>query len=164
MPYNLRNGASSNNCNNVVAEPKEAISKADDKDEFIFKKPDLANITIAQLMPQIITAKTIASPVAGGNLKAKAKTIDDTMPLQNTPPNSSSTMSSVDMSAKLREVAEMSKDGDFTKSILKSSGASVEKLERYEDLTGGKPTKPFVRQVDGKLLSNFFVLLLHSLK
>ena len=86
MPYNLRNGASSNNCNNVVAEPKEAISNADDKDEFIFKKPDLASITIEQLMPQIITAKTIASPVAGGNLKAKAKTIDDTMPLQNTPP------------------------------------------------------------------------------
>ena len=150
MPYNLRNGASSNNCNNVVAEPKEAISNADDKDEFIFKKPDLANITIAQLMPQIVSAKTIASPVACGNLKAKAKNIDDTMPLQNTPPNSSSTMSSVDMSAKLRELAEMSKDGDFTKSILKSSGASVEKLERYEDLTDNKPTKPFCRQVDGK--------------
>jgi len=162
MPYNLRgttSGASKYVDTNI---PDKVTVPADDKsEEELFKKPDLANITIAQLMPLIASTEssslplpninlkthvqgiadpmptvTISSPVAGGNLKAKKKTIVDSMPCS--PPSSTSTMSSVDMSAKLREVCDTPKEADGSKSILKPSGASVEILEKYEDLTSSK--------------------------
>lgn len=168
MPYNLRgttSGASKYDDNTNV--PDKVTVPADDKsEEEIFKKPDLANITIAQLMPLIASTEgsslplpninlkthvqgiadpmptlTISSPVAGGNLKAKKKTIVDSMPCS--PPSSTSTMSSVDMSAKLREVCDTPKEADGNKSILKTSGASVEILEKYEDLTSSKLMRPY---------------------
>jgi len=167
MPYNLRgttSGASKYDDTNV---PDKVTVPADDKsEEEIFKKPDLANITIAQLMPLIASTEssslplpninlkthvqgiadpmptvTISSPVAGGNLKAKKKTIVDSMPCS--PPSSTSTMSSIDMSAKLREVCDTPKEADGNKSILKPSGASVEILEKYEDLTSSKLMRPY---------------------
>jgi len=190
--YNLRGGAS-NDCDTEVA-GKETVSNDDTILETIFKKPNLANITIAQLMPQLVMAGTVKdeptcsniencetntpvkkavsrkdkldevnfkisnlvntvscpSPVAGGNLKAKAKTISDVMP--HSPPKSTSTMSSTDMSLKLRDVCDdiskLMNTTEVTKSILKPSGASVEKLERYEGLSGGRNGAPCAGTVE----------------
>ena len=193
--YNLRGGAS-NDCDTEVG-AKETVSNDDSTLDTSFKKPNLANITIAQLMPQLIMAGTVKeeltgstienclkntpvkkavtrtdkldevnfkisnlanavscpSPVAGGNLKAKAKNISDVMP--RSPPKSTSTMSSTDMSLKLRDVCDdvdkLMNTTEVTKSILKPSGASVEKLERYEGLSGGRNGAPYAGTVEGEI-------------
>jgi hypothetical protein len=193
--YNLRGGAS-NDCDTEVG-AKETVSNDDSTLDTSFKKPNLANITIAQLMPQLIMVGTVKeeltgntienclkntpvkkavtrkdkldevnfkisnlanavscpSPVAGGNLKAKSKTISDVMP--RSPPKSTSTMSSTDMSLKLRDVCDdvdkLMNTTEVTKSILKPSGASVEKLERYEGLSGGRNGAPYAGTVEGEI-------------
>ena len=193
--YNLRGGAS-NNCDTEVG-AKETVSNDDTTLETSFKKPNLANITIAQLMPQLVmsgnvneepTGSTIEncetntpvkkavsrkdkldevnfkisnlanavscpSPVAGGNLKARARNISDVMP--RSPPKSTSTMSSTDMSLKLKDVCDdiskLMNTTEVTKSILKPSGASVEKLERYEGLSGGRNGAPCAGTVEGEI-------------
>lgn len=111
----------------------EALPTAnDDLDNSVFKRPD--NITICQLL---YTNKNVcSSPVAGGNLTSKAKKLAEDMP--NSPPSSTSTMSSVDMTTKLKELSELNSYGQATsKSILKPSGASVDNLEQYETLSSG---------------------------
>jgi len=188
--YNLRGGAS--NDYDTEADAKETVSNDDATLETSFKKPNLANITIAQLMPHLVAAGNVkeeptgsniencemntpvkkavsrkdkldevnfkisnlanavscASPVAGGNLKAKATPISAAMP--RSPPKSTSTMSSTDMSLKLRDVCDdiskLMNTTEVTKSILKPSGASVEKLERYE--SGGRNGPPFAGTVE----------------
>ena len=191
--YNLRGGAS--NDYDSEADAKETVSNDDATLETSFKKPNLANITIAQLMPHLVMAGNVkeeptgsniencemntpvkkavsrkdkldevnfkisnlanavscASPVAGGNLKARATPISAAMP--RSPPKSTSTMSSTDMSLKLRDVCDdiskLMNTTEVTKSILKPSGASVEKLERYE--SGGRNGPPFAGTVEGEI-------------
>ena len=189
--YNLRGGAS-NNCENEVG-AKETVSNDDTTLETSFKKPNLANITIAQLMPQLVMAGNVneeptgstiencetntpvkkafsrkdkldevnvkisnlacPSPVAGGNLKARARNISDVMP--RSPPKSTSTMSSTDMSLKLKDVCDdiskLMNTTEVTKSILKPSGASVEKLERYDGLSDGRNGAPCAGTVEGEI-------------
>ena len=194
--YNLRGGGASNNCDTEVG-AKETVSNDDTTLETSFKKPNLANITIAQLMPQLVMAGNVneeptgsniencetntpvkkafsrkdkldevnfkisnlanaascPSPVAGGNLKARAKNISDVMP--RSPPKSTSTMSSTDMSLKLKDVCDdiskLMNTTEVTKSILKPSGASVEKLERYDGLSGGRNGAPCAGTVEGEI-------------
>lgn len=183
--YNLRGGAS-NNCDTEVG-AKETVSNDDTTLETSFKKPNLANITIAQLMPQLVMAGNVnkeptgstiencetntpvkkavsrkdnlanavscPSPVAGGNLKARPTPLFDVMP--RSPPKSTSTMSSTDMSLKLKDVCDdiskLMNTTEVTKSILKPSGASVEKLERYEGLSGGRNGAPCAGTVEGEI-------------
>lgn len=191
-------GGATNNCDepHSPVDAKETVSNDDTTLDTSFEKPNLANITIAQLMPQLIKAGTVKeeptgstiencetktpvkqavtrkdkldevnykislantvscpSPVAGGNLKAKAKTISDVMP--RSPPKSTSTMSSTDMSLKLRDVCDdiskLMNTTEVTKSILKPSGSSVEKLERYEGLSGGRNGTPYAGTVEGEI-------------
>jgi len=156
--YNLRGSSSGGG-----QHENEAESVADKSEEEVFKKPDLANLTIAaHLLPHLTSAGktsslplpniaqcvadirpsvTISSPVAGGNLKAKKKTIVDTMPCS--PPSSTSTCNSVDMSAKLREISDTPKDADCNSSILKPNRGSVEILEGYEDTGSSKHMRPY---------------------
>jgi len=157
-PYNLRGSTSGGSKHDVDANvpEKETVPADNESEEETFKKPDLANLTIAQLIPSagkstlpvpnigqcvanIIPSET-DSPVRSGSLKKKA--IDDSMPCS--PPSVASTHS--DMSAKLREVSDTARDADCSSSILKPNGSSVEKLDRYEDTwnaISSKPIRPF---------------------
>ena len=65
--YNLRGGAS-NNCDTEVG-AKETVSNDDTTLETSFKKPDLANITIAQLMPQLVMAGNVEEEPTGSTIE-----------------------------------------------------------------------------------------------
>ena len=166
-PYNLRGSTSGGSKHDVDANvpEKETVPVDNESEEETFKKPDLANLTIAQLIPSagkstlplpnigqcvanIIPSET-DSPVRSGSLKKKA--IDDSMPCS--PPSVASTHS--DMSAKLREVSDTARDADCSSSILKPNGSSVEKLDRYEDTwnaISSKPIRPFAGTQEGMLI------------
>ena len=156
--YNLR----SKPLASKESEEIRIIPKPQLDDDDIFKKPDIKDLTVGNLMigssndacasaspiaggnpdlKDLTVGKLVigrskdacASPVTGGNLMSRIKTVVEELP--QSPPSSTST--SNDLSSRLKDFDQSNQASNSASknlSILKSNSASIENLESYENL------------------------------